>query len=204
MQKQYYRREFLRNAAIMSAGIVGSLVIPEISFGKMENSYKTNDFSRDSEKVLLARLIYGEARSTFKHEKDQREPIMIGFTPINRVNDTIRWNGMNLKEVILKNGPVKTKTGEIIIVYQYSCFDPEDKNLKKIKDPEKYDSKSWEQSLGISGKLLEGKYTHLNYGQDHYHKKDMTEYPEWTKSPRMKKIWGQEFFKHYFYKDIMA
>lgn len=187
-----------------TVGIAGSLVVPGISFGKTENSYKTNNFSRDSEKVLLARLIYGEARGILKYENDQREPIMIGFTALNRANDKAKWNGTNLKEVILKNRPIETKYGKIITVYQYTCFNPRDKNFKKIQNPEKYDSKSWRQSLDISRKLLEGKCTHLNYGQDHYHKKDMEKYPDWTESPRMKKVWGQEFFKHYFYRDTIA
>lgn len=204
MEKQYNRREFLKGITITTAGLIGNLIIPKISFGKTESLYKTNDFSQDSEETLLARLIYGEARSVFKHEKSQREPIMIGFTAINRANDKMEWNGMNLKEVILKNGPIKNKNGEIVIVHQYTCFSPKDSNLEKIKNPEKNDSKSWEQSLYISRNLLRGKYKHLNYGQDHYHKKNMKKYPTWTKDPRMEKIRGQDFFEHYFYRDTMA
>lgn len=45
-------------------------------------SYKTNDFSEDSEKVLLARMIFGEGRNCSYDEQ-----IAIGFTSFERAND---------------------------------------------------------------------------------------------------------------------
>jgi len=208
LEKEVTRRDALGYLTKVAAVTAGSLMLPRELYAKLKSQYKTNDLSRDSEEILLARLIYGEARILFKDEKDQREPAMIGFTSLNRAKDKIKGNGTTLKEVILSNKPkrVKYKNGKkaTIRVHQYSCFNSWDPNLRKLKDPEKYDSKAWQQSLDLSKNILEGKLSHLNYGQDHYHKKDMEEYPKWTKSPRMKKIWGQEFFKHYFYRDIKA
>jgi len=198
------RREALKLLTRMGTGLVGSLLFPSLASAAPRNKYQTKDFSKDSEKVLLARLIYGEARILFKDEEDQREPIMIGFTPINRAKDRIKGNGTNLKEAILANKIRKTKAGNKIRVYQYSCFNSRDPNLPKLKNPEKYDVKSWDKSLNLADKILRGKYTHLNYGQSHYHGKKMEKYPDWASDARMKKIWGQDFFKHLFYKDVKA
>ena len=134
-------------------------------------------------------MLYGEARELLK-EEDQKEAIMIGFTAVNRANDSIEGNGKSIKEAILKK-------------YQYSCFNSNDPNLKELKNPEKYDPKSWEKALSLSEKILEGKFAHLNYGQDHYHTKKIAS-PKWAKSPRMKKVWGQPYFKHSFYRNSKA
>ena len=129
-------------------------------------------------------MLFGEARSLYKVEEDVREPVMIGYTALNRAEKS---NYVNLKEAILAPK-------------QYSCFNPKDVNYNKIKNPGKNDLNSWKKSLEISKKILNGLFEHLNYGQTHYHRKDKK--PKWRKSPKMKKIWGQDFFKHYFYKEL--
>lgn len=187
MKNKYNRREFLKTASSALAGIL-YIASPVPTLASTYNN-EINSFRHDSEKTLLARMIYGEARELLKKE-DQKEAIMIGFTAINRAKDRIKENGESIKESILKKS-------------QYSCFNPRDPNLKKLKNPEKYDPSSWEKALKLSDKLLEGKLTHLNYGQDHYYRKN-TPTPYWANSPRMEKIWGQPSFKHEFYKDTKA
>ena len=189
LEKKVTRRDaltYLTKAVVVAAG---ALALPTIAYTKPKSQYKTNDLSKDSEEVLLARLIYGEARNLFKLDENHLEPKMIGLTATNRVKKKIR--GDNLKEVILARK-------------QYSCFNKKNANLKKLKNPERYDSKAWKKSLITSRRILEGKFTHLDYGQDHYHKKNMEEYPKWTKNTRMKKIWVPDFFEHYFYEDTKA
>ncbi|MCD4771482.1 cell wall hydrolase [archaeon] len=205
MEKLYTRRNFIKT---LTAGAI-SLASP-LSLSALTPQNKHYDFSKDSEKTLLARTIFGETRNSFK--RGLTEAIMIGHTPINRVNDKVKWNGENLKQVLLKKGPSRNKhgnlirdeNGEIKIFHQYSCFNSWDPNLKILKNPKKYDSKSWRKSLILSERLLNNEWANLNFGQDHYHAKDMRKFPDWANSPKMKKIEGEEYFDHILYKFIAA
>jgi len=199
--KAITRRQFLKTTGKTLGVLAGGLVIPTYAFGNDAR----NEFYKDSEKILLARMIFGEARSSLdgKIDPDYKEPIMIGWTAINRANDKLKFNGENLKEAILKKKWVKNKKGKKTPIHQYSCFNPKDPNLKVLKNPKKYEPKEWEKSLHLAEKILEGKLSYLNYGQDHYYRKD-TNAPNWTENPRMKKIWTPPFFDHEFYRDTKA
>ena len=204
--KEINRRKFLKTIGTLATG---GLFFPYSVFAA-ESPGKKDDFSKDSDQVLLARMIFGEARNEFDENivEDSLEPIMIGYTAINRAEDKIKQNGKTLKEVILKNQPktIKLKNGKekTIFIHQYSCFNSWDPNLKRIENPIKYNPEAWRKSLILADKIIDGKLDHLNYGQSHYHLKNMKEYPSWTKSPRMKKVWSQPYFKHIFYKDKFA
>ena len=143
-------------------------------------SYKTNDFKKDSEEVLLARMLFGEARNCSNQEK-----IAVAYTAINRVNDNKRWNGTNIKGVILKP-------------WQYSCFNLNDPNRKKLMDPEKYDSKSWQTCLEIAKNVLSGNYSDSTNGATHYFNPSVV-VPEWSKRMEKKEVQGT---KHDFYREI--
>jgi len=179
------RRKFLKNAGIFLAV---SLISPSLSFASV-NDYKTKDFSGDSEKTLLARMIFGEARNLLNDE-DYLEPVMIGFTAVNRAEKKIKGN--SLREVILAPE-------------QYSCFNKSDINLERLKNPEKYDPVSWKKCLTVSRRILEKgeELKHLNYEQTHYHVREMEKYPKWAKNPKMKKVWVPDYFSHFFYKEII-
>ncbi len=138
--------------------------------------YKTNDFSQDSDEVLLARMIYGESRNCSKNER-----IAVAYSVINRVNDRKKWNGENIKDVILKP-------------WQYSCFNKNDVNLKKLKNPNK---KIFEDCLEIAGEVLEGKYSELNKGQTHYFNPKVVK-PKWA--DKLEKV-DFEKTKHEFYRE---
>ena len=146
-------------------------------------SYKTNDFSEDSDKVLLARLIFGEGRNCSYDEQ-----ISIGFTSFERANDGKKWNGETIREAILCPS-------------QYSCFNKNDPNYEKIKDPEKYDKKSWTKALKISEGILSGKLKNKNLvpNATHFHTHSIS--PKWSKSSKMKDLKEPKNFKHNFYRE---
>jgi len=194
------RRNFIKKTSLLTAGALISLTSPlPLSASTSQNKYY--DFSKDSEQTLMAKLLCGEGAEIIA-SKDKREAIVIGYTAVNRAKDRIKRYGGNLKEVILKNRPRKTKKGKIIHVHQYSCFNSWDPNLKRIKNPQKYyPADVWKNALSLSSIILKNELPFLNNGQDHYHAKNMKRYPRWTKNPRMKKVWGQTPFEHEFYKD---
>ena len=137
--------------------------------------YKTDDFSKDSDNVLLARMLYGETRNCSEEEK-----IAVAYTIINRVNDGKKWNGENVKQVILKP-------------WQYSCFNKNDVNYEKLKNPDK---KIFEDCLKVANEVLQGKHSELNKGQTHYFNPKVVK-PKWA--DEMHKIGKIENSKHEFY-----
>ena len=102
-------------------------------------NYATKDLSKDTECVLLARMLFGEARNCSDAEKRA-----IASTALHRVNQGGRY-GNNLHAVLLKPK-------------QYSCFNEKDPNFAKLKDPLKYDAKSFERCLLIAGEVLAKHY----------------------------------------------
>ena len=146
---------------------------PSSDYNKV--SYQTNDFSKDSDKILLARMIYGEARNCSDEEK-----IAVAYTVINRANDSKKWNGENIKDCILKP-------------WQYSCFNKNDVNRKKLKNPPK---RVFEDYIKIAEDVLNGKYTELNKGQTHYFNPRVVR-PKWA--DKLDRIGRIKNSKHEFY-----
>jgi len=169
-----------RRKALIGIGIglaMPSLILPNEAEA---SRYKVN--SRESlyhelDESILARMLFGEGRNVSISER-----ITMGFTPINRFKDS-RAN--SLAEVILASK-------------QYSCFNPEDPNLKKVLDPKKYDSEAWEKSLKISKGVLDGKHNKYNFGPTHYHKKGGK--PTWVKG--MKEKLDSTGYVHQFYRGV--
>jgi spore germination cell wall hydrolase CwlJ-like protein len=137
------------------------------------------NFSNDSEVTILARMLYGEARSVSNSEK-----ISLAFTAINRANDGLKYNGESLKEAILAPK-------------QYSCFNKKDSNFEKLKKPEKDEPKEWKKCLDLAKKILDGEYDKYNFGQTHYHRKGIS--PTWING--MNERLNSTGFKHQFYKN---
>jgi len=107
-------------------------------------------FEKDSDKTLLARMLFGEARNCSFAEK-----VAIAYTAINRANDNKTWNGRTLR-------------GAILCPWQYSCFNKGDPNLPKLTNPKAYSPKAWEQCLSAADAALSYKYPDMNQGQTHY------------------------------------
>lgn len=138
-------------------------------------NYQTENFMEDSENVLLARLILGEAVGCSKIEK-----IAVAYTAINRM----KW-GNDLKRVILEP-------------YQYSCFNEGTDSSKFLKNPLKYDADEFMDSLVLSKEILQGKYKDPAKGATHYFNPKKVKTPSWAKS--MKKIGKIQNSCHIFYR----
>ena len=147
-------------------------------------NYKTTDFSEDSDEILLARMIFGEARSCSYMER-----LAVGFSAVNRVNDGKKWNGETLSEVLLKP-------------WQYSCFNDGDPNRVKLMDPKSYDTNSFYECLNVAGDILSGKITDPTNGATHYFNPDYAN-PSWAdKLERIGRIETENgLSKHEFYRE---
>lgn len=125
----------------------------------------TGDFNDDSEQMILARAIFGEARNTSKKAKTA-----VAWSIKNRVADK-RW-GNTYHEVILEPK-------------QYSAFNDSDPNYPFILDPfhqnNLIDKKSWKECYEIAGQVMSGKVADPTNEANHYYS-DYIEPPYWTKS----------------------
>jgi hypothetical protein len=138
------------------------------------------DFSKDSEEVLLAKAIYGEARGCSNDER-----IAVAYTAINRTHDGILYNGEgNLKKVLL-------------YPKQYKCFSERNENTKKLAYPQKDEPAVYQECLGLSRDILAGKYKDPTGGANMYFKKE----PKFKNPEKVKKIGKIGDSKHIFYKE---
>lgn len=143
-----------------------------------------DDFAKDNDETLLARMIYGEARG-----EELEERIAVGYTAVNRANDGVKWNGTDIRSVVLKPK-------------QYSCFNEDDVNREKLLNPEKDDAKTWEECLDVAEGILNGKYEDPTQGATHYFNPKLCQ-PSWAKKMekigRIKTKLGES--KHEFYRE---
>lgn len=120
----------------------------------------TNDFADDTNEMLLARLILGEAENQSKEAK-----IWIGGAVLNRVKAEA-WPD-SIHEIILQKG-------------QYDPFKVSDRNFKKITDPLNTNYKSrlaaWHESYDTAQKLISGEITNPTTAT-HFHGVGVTK--EW-------------------------
>lgn len=128
---------------------------------KPKNKYATTNPRNDSQEVLLARMLYGEARASYITDKER---IAIGYVAINRKNDSENRWGKNLTDVILAPK-------------QYSCFNPNDPNRRVVLDPESDDSKTFYHLLDLSKKILKGEFEDPAKA-NHYHERSLKR-PNW-------------------------
>ncbi len=132
------------------------------------------DFSEDSDVVLLARLIYGEARGGSDELK-----IAVAYTALNRLGKE-SWYGKTLKEVILKHS-------------QYSCFNKNDPNLPKLQNPCKFEAPSvWQKCLYIASLVLSRQAKDPTNGATHYHTSKVK--PFWSKRQEPVYVIGNTLF----------
>lgn len=110
----------------------------------VDNPEWTGDFDDDSEEIILARLIFGEANNQPLEAK-----AWIAWSVINRI-EANSWWPKTIHEVILQEG-------------QYDPFKPLDQNYKKIINPLNYekisemDRKSWYECYKIAQDVVLGK-----------------------------------------------
>lgn len=124
------------------------------------------NFSDDSEQMILARLIFGEARSV---ELSDRARIAVGFTVRNRIaiGD---WRGKTYHEVILKNS-------------QYSAFNSSDPNRPLVENPfganNPIDRKAWFDCYELAGQIITGAVDDPAKGATNYYDQSIIA-PTWA------------------------
>lgn len=134
----------------------------------------------------LARTIYGEARGEKAIGKHA-----IACVILNRFKSSKGYlNGTTISETCKKNATDR-RTGRV--VYQFSCWDPNDPNYKKIKD-------ATPAELGdcyiIAKEALEGVYKDITCGSLHYHALSVS--PWWAQGKKPVVMLGN----HVFYNNI--
>lgn len=139
------------------------------AYGELEKleklDYRTSDFNDDSDTILLARMIYGEARGLSKTEK-----IAVAHSAVNRLEKRPEYFGDDLKKVLLKHK-------------QYSCFNKNDENRKKMKDPLKYEPEEcFKECYDVAYKVLSGEYEDPTDGATYYLNPAKAKHKSWTKN----------------------
>jgi len=151
-------------------------------------SYQVENFNKDSDEILLARMLYGETGGKLSLE----ETVAIANTAIRRSKDGKKWNGETLR-------------GSILAPKQYSCFNGEDPMLPRLKNPYANNPKSFDRCLEIAEGIFNGKYQDTSKGATHYFNPKICS-PSWAKA--MQKIGylqtseGQS--AHVFYKELSS
>lgn len=132
----------------------------------VDNPVWTEDFYDDSETMLLARAIYGEAGGESTEVK-----IAVGWSIRNRVEDSQQRWGETYHEVILQ--PV-----------QYEPFnDPKSGPFKKITHPPVENSierQAWQDSFQAANLVILAKKIDLTKGANHFYVPSNQPKPDWA------------------------
>jgi len=115
----------------------------------------TGNFYDDPEEIILARLIFGEARGASRDAK-----IGVGWVVKNRV---LKWK-KSYHEVILQP-------------YQFSCFNQKDPNFPYLINP-LLEAKAWYECYEIAQKIIKGEIENPVDDATHYH--DISSHPSWA------------------------
>lgn len=128
----------------------------------------TGDFNDDTDQMILARMIFGEARNELSPEILRHA---VGWVARNRVESDIVWWGTTYQEVIPKNA-------------QFSAFNVGDDNRDDVENPLKsgndIDKLAWENCYDIAGKILDRTISDPTGGADHYYS-DSIDQPDYYK-----------------------
>jgi len=143
-------------------------ILEEETYPTSKGLFTTNNFCKDNDQTILARMLLGEAEGC-----SDMEMIAIAYTAITRTNDGIKRNGETLQEVILKPR-------------QYSCFNLDNPRREILENPLKYNSKEFMRCLRISKNILEGRYENPVPNSDHYFNPRLVDKPNWAN--KLKKI----------------
>lgn len=138
---------------------------PGIRVPNVDDPEWTGNFDDDTEQILFARAIFGEARQA---DFSDQLRIAVGWSIKNRISSP-QW-GNTYHEVILEDG-------------QYSAFNKDDPNWPFVKDPLSGDHDAWQNCYKIAGQVMNGELDDPTDGANHYFS-DFIDHPKWTKSPQ--------------------
>ncbi|MBI2017988.1 cell wall hydrolase [Candidatus Daviesbacteria bacterium] len=140
----------------------------------------TGSFDDDSEEILLARLIFGEAENQSKEVKTG-----VGFTVFNRIKRQQKHWGLNLREVILMED-------------QYDGLWNIDR-MDEVRDPllgaDETTKQAWFDSYKIAQELLAGSVEDPTNGATHFHSyQRLDDFPSWATEKNFKVKIGRIYF----------
>lgn len=152
----------------------------ELDFGvtikRIPTGYDPNwsgNFNDDSEQMILARAIWGEARGTSKKAR-----LAVAWSIKNRLGMRDEWDSYH--NIILAKA-------------QYSAFwekSPNDPNLRALQDPlgttnNPADHQKWQETYEIAGQVINNKVPDPTNGANHYYD-DSIPAPYWATADTFK------------------
>ena len=149
----------------------GQKLNPPIRIPTVQDPKWTGNFYDDPEEILLARAIYGEAGGESEETKTA-----VCWSIKNRTEDSQNRWGQTYHEVILQSE-------------QYDPFtNPKSKPFLRITNPplnNVLEKQSWEKSVEIAQKVIEGKLNDPTSGANHFYSID-------RQKPNWKPPWANE------------
>ncbi|MFZ5376790.1 MAG: cell wall hydrolase [Patescibacteria group bacterium] len=135
----------------------------------VENPKWTGDFADDTDQIILARALFGEARNTLVPDEAR---IAIGWVIKNRVI-SVGWPNSYL-DVITKPK-------------HFSAFNLGDNNRPFVEDPlhtgKEVDRKAWRKAYDIAGRIISNKLVDPTQGANHYYD-DSISTPVWAEGQK--------------------
>ncbi len=127
----------------------------------VDNPKWTGNFNDDPIQIIVARAIFGEARG-----ESEQGRLAVGWVIRNRAENPMWW-GSGYHGVILKDK-------------QFSCFNSNDPNFEKIKDPASHGEDIWIECYEIAGQVISGdKSEDITLNSDHYYSTSISP-PSWA------------------------
>lgn len=124
----------------------------------------TGDFDDDTEQMILARALWGEARN-----KSRKTKIGVAWSIKNRLGRSKKWDSYH--HIILAPS-------------QYSAFwekPPDDSNVQALQAPlmHSYDTQKWKETYQIAAEVMSGSISDPTGGATHYYD-DSIQAPFWA------------------------
>lgn len=167
------------------SGLAVILLAPASLFSKSSLASQASDFSKDDDRTLVARIVFGEARNCPYEER-----VAVAYSILTRRDDRLPYNG---------EGSIRNV---VFYPYGYSCLSNKKwnkENLMTIKDPMRYDPENWRISKEIANGVLDGKLKNPVPGANLYDLRGCN--PKWLKSPNVKRLPTPKNFKHIWCKE---
>jgi len=145
---------------------------PEASIPTVNNPKWTGDFADDTEKILLARMIFGETEG-----QPQKAKIGVGFTVLNRIKKQNPAWGLTLRAIILRRAQYDSLWNRL--------------TFAKVRDPladaHATRRQEWHQSYEIARQLLTDAPIDPTSGATHFHSfHDPRQFPPWATKKHFK------------------
>lgn len=147
----------------------------------VDNPKWTGNFADDSDEIILARALYGEARGEPRAGK-----IAVAWVIRNRKEHPRWWNSNT-----------STYLATITQPQQFACFNPTDQNLKYVQDPSlnfgiALEKAAWYECYEIAKKVIAGEIADNTLHADSFHSTAIN--PDWATQDKFTVQIGNHLF----------